>query len=1029
MSGWDDQIFANLPRGKPLPGSPKRPKFPDNTPLFPVDPREVIGGLMDQGAQGVGHAIDRVTGQPVGEGFSQPTLGREAYQMLTSPTFGGGMSPMAGAGATLAAVPLAARAARAAKGARTAEEIAAGATDADAAAQASRAAQASPGQAALDQMTSGQPREFYRGTNPGDQRRIATGDAPFDSHLFASANPDDASMYGRDIAKLTATPDAKILYEGTPDWQKIAGGQRQGENLLSYASRAAQAAKDAGYDAAHFTRQGDVGTAIFNPDKFPAFPGATPGIGHNQGPAMPAPPSATDIATGRRTMADVPDIRGMPLDQALETAKSDPHLIVAGKGSPGYYVGGPASIKSPEDLAAMRAQLDAQIKAGMKGSDWYDRGRAGEQRATGGDPATNDFMAQAHGTWSQGVNPESETAFAMKEIASRAAGQPQRAMYQNQSDAFNAAIDADNPALAQTGKKTGQYAAQINANQPNPEGATGVNDFRMGQEMGFKNADAALRAGEFSLSPSQHTFMDYETANAVRRANAANLGGRSTWTGPQIQASPWTIQKAGALMDQRPSLAFDDAFAEANKVPQDFYPKHAVNITYEHQPARMLAETGHMPTANQMTQQQMTDFANDPRASFASAPSAGLQPGELPRDIIYGGQQARIGGSSMGYPTLPTLSGTGYFKNKLGEIEGGQPVFIARPLTGFDSAASLPSDIAQTIKEGRAAKGAPASGPFSLMHGDDGIIPLGQATSAKDIASRIAKNTPLDPSKPMTLTSNLNQDLGTWDSFDPQGTTTLAGTLPGNKRMLPASKAWMETGEETRAYVLGQEGIGGHKLWFDPTPSAVNGYHIKLDRNATPEEMDALSKAGIDYDMPHVTSTAGGLLVTNFDKNPALTAAHRKAIPGALAGAAPEGAGAAEGVKLSIRFTPGLHGARWAQGRRPISSLASCKAQADRSSPTTPTSAASLAASRSATSTMRLRLEASATTSGTRATSWPPIQNTKGRRGPTGSPSTASRRSPAASPSGASRLPFIRRLACLRRCRSRRRDDAELAAS
>lgn len=38
--------------------------------------------------------------------------------------------------------------------------------------------------------------------------------------------------------------------------------------------------------------------------------------------------------------------------------------------------------------------------------------------------------------------------------------------------------------------------------------------------------------------------------------------------------------------------------------------------------------------------------------------------------------------------------------------------------------------------------------------------------------------------------------------------------------------------------------------------------------------------------------------MTNFDKSPALTSAHRKALPGALAGAAPEGAGTAEGVRV-----------------------------------------------------------------------------------------------------------------------------------
>lgn len=122
------------------------------------------------------------------------------------------------------------------------------------------------------------PRTFYRGTNPGDARRIKTGEAGWDSHLFASSDRDLATAYGSNIETLQANPDAKILYEGTQDWVRVVGRWRKDENLLAYAARAAEAAKKAGYDAAWFKQQGNVGTAIFNPDKFTR---------HNMGDAGP----------------------------------------------------------------------------------------------------------------------------------------------------------------------------------------------------------------------------------------------------------------------------------------------------------------------------------------------------------------------------------------------------------------------------------------------------------------------------------------------------------------------------------------------------------------------------------------------------------------------------------------------------------------------------------------------------------------------------------------------------------------------
>lgn len=112
------------------------------------------------------------------------------------------------------------------------------------------------------------PREFYRGTNPESTERISTGMPDWDSYLFAADNEPSAQLYGRSIEKIAANPDARILYEGTGDWVKVVGKWRKDENMLQYADRAAKAAKAAGYDAAWFKRQSDIGTAIINPQKF-----------------------------------------------------------------------------------------------------------------------------------------------------------------------------------------------------------------------------------------------------------------------------------------------------------------------------------------------------------------------------------------------------------------------------------------------------------------------------------------------------------------------------------------------------------------------------------------------------------------------------------------------------------------------------------------------------------------------------------------------------------------------------------------
>jgi hypothetical protein len=112
------------------------------------------------------------------------------------------------------------------------------------------------------------PRTFYRGQEPGRDERISTGNQEWDSHLFAADSPESAMPYGSQITQYEAAPDANILYEGTKEFTRVAGKWRKGESLLDYSSRAAAAARAAGFDAVWFKRQGDVGTAIINPQKF-----------------------------------------------------------------------------------------------------------------------------------------------------------------------------------------------------------------------------------------------------------------------------------------------------------------------------------------------------------------------------------------------------------------------------------------------------------------------------------------------------------------------------------------------------------------------------------------------------------------------------------------------------------------------------------------------------------------------------------------------------------------------------------------
>jgi hypothetical protein len=118
-----------------------------------------------------------------------------------------------------------------------------------------------------------QPRVFYKGYNPGDTRRIRTGHDYWDSKMFAADQERKARFYGTHVRTFDATPDAKILYQGTRQFISIAKGlgqlfrARKIDNL-EYHSEILRRAEQAGYDAVYFTNQGDIGTVILHPEKF-----------------------------------------------------------------------------------------------------------------------------------------------------------------------------------------------------------------------------------------------------------------------------------------------------------------------------------------------------------------------------------------------------------------------------------------------------------------------------------------------------------------------------------------------------------------------------------------------------------------------------------------------------------------------------------------------------------------------------------------------------------------------------------------
>lgn len=110
------------------------------------------------------------------------------------------------------------------------------------------------------------PTIYYRGTVPGETRRISTGDPWWDGHLFLARLPEQAKSYGPVIERVAFRPGARILVADSPTFRALerrAGRGASPESMLVWAARVARQAEREGYAAVDFARD-FIGTIVLD---------------------------------------------------------------------------------------------------------------------------------------------------------------------------------------------------------------------------------------------------------------------------------------------------------------------------------------------------------------------------------------------------------------------------------------------------------------------------------------------------------------------------------------------------------------------------------------------------------------------------------------------------------------------------------------------------------------------------------------------------------------------------------------------
>ena len=598
-------------------------------------------------------------------------------------------------------------------------------------------------------------------------------------------------------------------------------------------------------------------------------------------PELPKPPSKATQRKNKRIldrggekikrptkMTDVPSLRGLDVDEAVEIAKYEPHLIEGGAASEGKYVGGPRDIKSRRGVTEQRKKFDAVLERGVEGSDWYTRYRNDVREVTGlsGDNleakvrdelfsmAQNDalWMSNMEAQYSAGVDPGAEVGFTIKDTNSSIAyGKPTKAARPAQQEATMRAIAANDPSKAMLGEKTGEYARLINPAIDHGRQATGVNDIWTARLWGHKEADG--RPWESGLSSPQHTYLDYETAGAVGRANEGRLAGRDDWTGEQVQAAAWVEGKAQGLYEKRKNsfhtkaremikrdglnepeekIAMDLAFKEANKTIGDFYDKHTAFATHEQQP---FVDAGHLPGLGKASLADRNEFANDPLSSWDIDG----------RDAIYAG--ARLGDTGIAMRTRPTTDMQGAY---------------LPPSNKRDKAIEERDAI---IKEMDALLGKPRPGSIQEQMGAKtgglrNFAKWDELSERKDAQDKIIEDNP--PSKMEFNPGKVARPLVGFQ-------TSNKGTM---KTVPDADRSLLNAGESIRAAIDVQGAGAWHKGWAGLKVGDSNSVRVEREGGrlepSNPDELQRMQKIAKDFGFEDVVDTGNGFTFTTFYGGP-----------------------------------------------------------------------------------------------------------------------------------------------------------------
>jgi hypothetical protein len=104
---------------------------------------------------------------------------------------------------------------------------------------------------------------YYRGTKPGETKRISTGVNSWDENLFVADNVKSALSYGDSVERVALGKNAKVLIEGTKEYKQVLGKAKHPTPFGEYQDVVTKA-RALGYDAVEFKNQTDIGTVILS---------------------------------------------------------------------------------------------------------------------------------------------------------------------------------------------------------------------------------------------------------------------------------------------------------------------------------------------------------------------------------------------------------------------------------------------------------------------------------------------------------------------------------------------------------------------------------------------------------------------------------------------------------------------------------------------------------------------------------------------------------------------------------------------